>query len=228
MTNKNSKKVMVSWSSGKDSAWTLYQLQRMEDVEIVGLLTTINPTSKRVAMHGVRHDLVEAQARAAGVPLFAVDLPWPCSNVQYEAIMHKAISDIKEKFCPTHMAFGDLFLEDVRQYRIDKMADSGIELMFPLWLTDTRQLAREMVDAGERAIVCSVNPKQLDGKFSGRVYDHRFIDDLPDSVDPCGENGEFHSFAYKGPMFSEPIDVQVGETEERDGFVFTDISRSNS
>jgi uncharacterized protein (TIGR00290 family) len=216
-------KILVSWSTGKDSAWMLHALKQQQPGAVGGLLTTTNEAFDRVAMHAVRRELLQAQADAAGLPLHVVPLPWPCSNEQYEAIMKTAVEGfVKEGY--THAAFGDLFLEDVRQYRVDKLAGSGLEPLFPIWKTkSTAALAQEMLDAGLRATLTCVNPKKLDRSFAGRTFDHDFLRDLPADVDPCGENGEFHSFAHTGPMFNHPVAVRVGEVVDRGGFVFADL-----
>jgi len=216
------RRVLLSWSSGKDSAWTLRQLRLDPRNEVVGLLTTLNGEFDRVAMHAVRHDLLRRQAEAAGVGLWPVALPSPCSNEQYEAIMAAQIEKARRAGV-THVAFGDLFLEEVRAYRERMMAGSGIELLFPLWQQPTRELAREMQSAGLRAWVTCVDPSKLDGSFAGREWDAGFLRDLPAAADPCGENGEFHTFAFAGPMLGQDVAVQPGETVERDGFVFADL-----
>lgn len=217
-------RVLLSWSSGKDSAWALHVLRHRDDVELVGLVTTVNEAFDRVAMHAVRRELVEAQARAAGLPLRVVHLPWPCSNEIYEARVAEAIRGALADGV-THMAFGDLFLEDVRDYRIRQLAGTGITPMFPLWGTadDTPALARAMVDAGLRAIVTCVDPRQLPAEFVGRTFDDALLADLPAGVDPCGERGEFHSFCYAGPMFRREIPVVPGDIVTRDGFTFADL-----
>jgi uncharacterized protein (TIGR00290 family) len=216
-------KILVSWSSGKDSAWTLHVLKRDPSIHVGGLLTTMNEHFDRVAMHAVRRRLLEAQAEAAGVPLRTVPLPWPCSNEQYEERMRAAVqSAVTEGF--THVAFGDLFLEDVRMYREAKLAGTGLTPLFPIWGIPTDQLAGEMVDSGLKSVLTCVNPKQLDRSFAGRQFDRSLLGDLPAGVDKCGERGEFHSFAWDGPMFTRPVDVSVGDIVERDGFVFADIS----
>ena len=217
------RRVLLSWSSGKDSAWTLYTLQNDPDVELVGLLTTFNQTADRVAMHAVRRQLVQQQAEAAGLRLFPVELPWPCPNEAYEAAMQAALDAVTEATEVDAVAFGDLFLEDIRAYREKQMQRWHAEPIFPLWLQDTRELATEMIDAGLEAIVTCVDPKQCPPGFAGRTFDQAMLDELPESVDPCGENGEFHTFVYKGPMFTRDIDVTVGEIVERDGFVFADV-----
>ncbi len=218
------KRVLLSWSSGKDSAWTLYRLQQDPTVELIGLLTTFNEAVDRVAMHAVRHRLVQRQADSAGLKLWPVPLPWPCSNDDYEARMAQALQQALEAGV-THMAFGDLFLTDVRDYRIRQLAGSGIEPLFPVWTTPsgTRHLAFKMLDAGLRTIITCVDPKQLDPSFCGRDWDPDFISELPDGVDPCGENGEFHSFVHAGPMFDRSIEVRTGDIVTRDGFCFADL-----
>jgi len=216
-------KILVSWSTGKDSAWTLHVLNQQCPGAAAALLTTTNEAFDRVAMHAVRRELLEAQARAAGLPLHVLPLPWPCSNAQYESIMSAAVAGfVADGF--THVAFGDLFLEDVRNYRITRLAGSGLEPLFPIWKTKTtNELAEEMVSAGLQARLTCVDPRKLDRTFAGRVFDRSLLTDLPASVDPCGENGEFHSFAFAGPMFRHPIPNQLGEIVERDGFVFADV-----
>jgi len=217
-----SRKLLLSWSSGKDSAWALRCLRQSGDYEVVGLLTTLNAAFDRVAMHGTRRALLEAQARAAGLPLRTVPLPWPCSNEHYEAAM-RAACDTAIADGVGAMAFGDLFLEDVRRYRIDRLQGTGIEPVFPVWGLDTHQLARDMIAAGLRSRIVCVDPKKLSREFAGRDFDADFLGDLPPGVDPCGENGEFHSVVYAGPMFREPIPIESGEVVERDGFVFADV-----
>ena len=188
-----------------------------------GLLTTTNQAFDRVAMHAVRRELLEAQAEAARLPLHVLPLPWPCSNAQYESIMKTAIEGfVADGF--THVAFGDLFLEDVRKYREDRLAGSGLEPLFPIWKTKpTADLARDMIDAGLQARLTCVDPRKLDRSFAGRTFDEQLLRDLPAGTDPCGENGEFHSFAYAGPMFTEAIKLTSGEIVDRDGFVFADL-----
>ena len=215
-------RLWLSWSSGKDSAWALHALRRQGGYEIAGLLTTINETASRVAMHAVREDLLERQAEAAGLPLIKVPIPSPCPNEAYEAAMAEAMGRAQREKVAA-VAFGDLFLEDVRRYREEKLAPTGIRPVFPIWGLETAALAREMVASGLRAHITCVDPKQLDAKFAGRTFDDAFLDDLPAGVDPCGEKGEFHSFAWSGPMFAAPIPVTPGEIVERDGFVFADL-----
>jgi uncharacterized protein (TIGR00290 family) len=215
-------RAILSWSSGKDSAWALHVLRQRSDIEIVGLLTTINQTHERVAMHAVRIDLLRAQADAAGLPLWEVPIPSPCTNAEYEAAMARALERAQAEQV-SRMAFGDLFLEDIRQYREEKLASTGISPVFPLWGIPTDVLAREMIAGKLRARLTCVDPKQLDPSFAGRDFDEALLRDLPPSVDPCGERGEFHSFAYQGPMFQRPIPIQSGEVVTRDGFVFADL-----
>ncbi len=197
-------------------------LRRESDVEVVGLLTTLNGAHDRVAMHAVRRTLLRAQAEAVGLPVREVDLPWPCSNDDYERIMggvcEAAVAD-----GVTHMAFGDLFLRDVREYREARLRGTGLEALFPLWGRDTAALALEMVGAGLEAVLTCVDPTQLDGAFVGRAFDGALLDALPAGVDPCGERGEFHTFVHAGPMFARPLEVRVGEVVERDGFRFADV-----
>jgi uncharacterized protein (TIGR00290 family) len=218
------KRVLLSWSSGKDSAWTLHLLRQERDVEVVGLLTTFNEAADRVAMHAVRRVLVEAQAQAAGLPLWPVLLPSPCSNEIYEARMREAVERARREGV-THIAFGDLFLEDIRAYRERNLAGTGIDPLFPVWGTpgDTPQLARQMLAGGLRSVLTCVDPKQLDARFVGRWFDADFLAELPAGVDPCGERGEFHTLCCAGPMFERPIPVRVGDSSLRDGFWFADV-----
>jgi uncharacterized protein (TIGR00290 family) len=214
------KHVLLSWSSGKDSAWALHVLRQDPDVELVALLTTFNEAANRVAMHAVRREIVSAQAEAARLPLWPVHIPSPCSNEIYEQRMRDAMARAQTNGV-THVAFGDLFLEDVRRYREERLAPTGIAPLFPLWGRPTADLAREMIGAGLRATITCVDPKQLDRSFAGKQFEEcRF----PESVDPCGERGEFHSCATAGPMFSAPIATTTGEVLERDGFVFCDVT----
>jgi uncharacterized protein (TIGR00290 family) len=219
-------KTLLSWSSGKDSAWTLHVLEQQHPGTVQALLTTTNSAFDRVAMHGVRRALVEAQAQAARLPLHVVPLPWPCSNEEYERLMSAAIDGfVTQGF--THVAFGDLFLEDVRQYRESRLANSGLTPLFPLWQpTSTAELARMMIREGLEAQLTCVDPRVVDASFAGRRFDLGLLADLPACVDPCGERGEFHSFAYAGPMFAEPIPIRIGERVERDGFVFCDLEET--
>jgi uncharacterized protein (TIGR00290 family) len=215
-------KALLAWSSGKDSAWSLQELRAEGQVEVVGLLTTINEAFDRVAMHAVRTELLRAQADAADLPLRPVPIPWPCSNAEYEAAMDAAMARARADGI-THVAFGDLFLEDIRRYREERLAPTGMTPLFPIWGTPTGPLARRMLEAGLRARLTCVDPKSLDARFAGREFDAALLAELPASVDPCGERGEFHTFAYDGPMFRRPIPIRSGEVVTRDGFVFADL-----
>lgn len=216
------KRVLLSWSSGKDCAWALHLLRQQSDIEVIGLLTTINAEFDRVAMHGTRRTILDAQAAAADLPLWTVPLPWPCSNEIYEQRMAKVfLRAVDEKI--DAIAFGDLFLRDVRTYREEQLQPTGIEPLFPLWDIPTAELARSMINGGLRAKLVCVASRQLDPSFAGRDFDADLLNDLPSSVDPCGENGEFHSCVYTGPMFSGPIELEAGETVDRDGFIYADF-----
>ena len=215
-------RALLSWSSGKDSAWALHVLRAAGEVEVVGLLSTLNAEHDRVAMHAVRRVLVAAQARAAGLPLRIVPLPSPCSNAEYEAAIGIALAEARDDGVDT-VAFGDLFLADIRRYREQQLAQTGVRPLFPLWQLPTAALARTMLDAGVRAHVTCVDPKQVPGSLAGRVWDASFLADLPAGADPCGENGEFHTFVSAGPMFATPLAVRAGRVVERDGFVFADL-----
>jgi uncharacterized protein (TIGR00290 family) len=215
-------KTLLSWSSGKDSAWALYALQRDADCQLAGLVTTINAAADRVAMHAVRAELLRAQAVAARLPLWEVPIPSPCSNEQYEAAMRALIARAEAEGVE-QMAFGDLFLEDVRAYRERQLASTKIQPRFPLWGRDTAALACEMIDGGLRAAITCVDPRQIDAGFAGREFDAALLAELPPTADPCGERGEFHTFAYAGPMFASPIPIERGAIVERDGFVFADL-----
>jgi uncharacterized protein (TIGR00290 family) len=215
-------RTLLSWSSGKDSAWSLHVLRQRPDVSVVGLVTTVNAAFDRVAMHGVRRALLEAQAEAAGLPLHVLPIPHPCPNTDYERIMGAFVAQQAAAGVEA-MAFGDLFLEDIRRYREGKLAGSGIVPLFPLWGLDTGRLAREMIGGGLEAYVTCVDPKKLPRTFAGRRFDLGLLADLPADVDPCAENGEFHTFACAGPMFTRPIAVKTGEIVTRDGFVFCDV-----
>ena len=216
------KRVLLSWSSGKDSAWTLHRLLQDPDVEVAGLLTTLNEPANRVAMHAVRRALLEAQAEAVGLPLWVIPLPSPCTNLEYERIMSEVCRRaVAERI--QAIAFGDLYLADVRRYREQQLQGTGLEPVFPLWGIPTAALVNEMIAAGLRAKITCVDPRALDRAFAGREFDASFLADLPAHVDPCGENGEFHSFVYNSPEFRAPLIVRTGEIVERDGFVFADL-----
>lgn len=214
-------RALVSWSGGKDCAWALERL-RGSDVELVALLTTINERFDRVAMHGVRRELIEEQARSIGIPLWITPLPWPCSNERYEEVMGGVCRRAVEAGIDS-VVFGDLFLEDIRAYRERMLAGTGLEPLFPVWQIPTAELAREMLARGLRARVACIDRRMLDRSFAGREYDASFLADLPAGVDPCGENGEFHSFVYDGPMFRYPITVERGEFHEDGNFTFADL-----
>jgi uncharacterized protein (TIGR00290 family) len=216
------RKILLSWSSGKDSAWTLHVLLQRGEVEVVGLLTTINTHFQRVAMHGTRKSLLEAQAKAVRLPLWEVPLPWPCSNEVYEQAMATTCASAISQGI-TGIAFGDLFLEDVRRYREDRLRGTGLDPMFPIWGRDTRELISEMIDAGLRARIVCLDPAKMGKDFAGRDLDHDVVRRFPEIVDPCGENGEFHTFAYAGPMYQHSIPIESGERIERDGFVYADV-----
>jgi uncharacterized protein (TIGR00290 family) len=223
------KRVLLSWSSGKDAAWSLHRLRQDPDIEMAGLLTTFNSAVNRVAMHAVRREIVDAQAAAAGLALWPVQIPSPCPNEVYEEQMRLALDRARAE-AVTHVAFGDLFLEDVRRYRETRMAGTGIEPLFPLWGIPTDELADEMIAGGLEATLTCVDPNQLDPVFAGRRFDRGLVSELkasrrPDgsAIDPCGERGEFHSCVTAGPMFSAPIDTATGEIVERGGFVFCDV-----
>ncbi len=221
------KRVLVSWSSGKDCAWALHLLRQQPDLEIVGLLTTINSEFDRVAMHGTRTAILEAQAHATALPLWKIPLPWPCSNEEYERRMSEACLRATREDIHA-IAFGDLFLRDVRAYREKQLQPTGIEPLFPLWDVPTRDLARDMIAGDLRAKVVCVDSRQLDRSFAGREFDAPLLRDLPAAVDPCGENGEFHSCVYDGPMFSRPILLDAGEIVDRDGFIYADFKPAES
>jgi uncharacterized protein (TIGR00290 family) len=213
---------LVSWSSGKDSAWSLHLLQRNPEYEVAGLLTTLNAAFDRVAMHSTRRELLEAQAAAAGLPLHIVPLPWPCSNAHYEEAMRKACDNAIANGIRA-IAFGDLYLEDVRRYREDHLRNTSLTPVFPVWGRDTRALLHEMIAAGVKTRIVCVDPQKLPREFAGRDLDEDLLRDLPPNIDPCGENGEFHTCVYDGPMFRHAIPIESGEVVERDGFVFADV-----
>ncbi|MGA2696023.1 MAG: ATP-binding protein [Terriglobales bacterium] len=216
------KRILLSWSSGKDSAWALHVLRQRSEYEIAGLLTTFNQEFNRVAMHGVRRELVEQQAATAGLPLWTIPLPWPCSNEQYEALMAQACAGAINRGIEA-IAFGDLFLEDIRAYRERQLSGTGIEPLFPIWRFPTHKLAKEMIASGLKATLTCVDTKKLSADFAGRNFDENLLHELPDGIDPCGENGEFHTFAHTGSMFCRAIPMIRGNTVLRDGFAFADL-----
>jgi len=215
-------KTLMSWSSGKDSAWALYQLQNDPEIELKGIICTVNKEFDRVAMHGVRVELLKAQADSIGLPLEIIELPNPCSHEDYADIMGRFVQRMQNDGIDC-MAFGDLYLEDIRAYREKNLAGTGITPLFPLWQIPTDRLSKEMLQGGLKTVITCVDPKQAPAELAGREYDQAFIDGLPDSVDPCGENGEFHSFVFDGPMFRRKIDITVGEIVTRDNFIFADL-----
>jgi uncharacterized protein (TIGR00290 family) len=215
-------KLWLSWSTGKDSAWSLNVLRELGQYEVTGLLTTVNSEFDRVAMHGTRRRVAELQAEAAGLPLYAFELPWPCSNEEYERIMAGACTRAVSEGV-TAIAFGDLFLQDIRAYREKQLQGTGLKPIFPLWQRPTDRLARDMVAGGLRAKVVCVDAAKLDSSFAGRDFDEEFLRALPPAVDPCGENGEFHTCVYGGPMFSRNLCVQIGSLVERQGFCYCDL-----
>jgi uncharacterized protein (TIGR00290 family) len=215
-------KTLLSWSSGKDSAWALHVLQQRDDIELVGLFCTINSEYERAAMHAVRVELIEQQAASAELPVQFIELPNQCTDTEYGAIMKDFLEQARAQGIEC-IGFGDLFLEDIRSYRESKLAGTGILPIFPIWGLETEALSRKMINSGLQAVITCVDPKQLDPAFAGRVYDQALLEQLPDTADPCGENGEFHSFAFAGPMFKKQINVRVGETVTRGGFVFADL-----
>jgi uncharacterized protein (TIGR00290 family) len=216
------KKTLLSWSSGKDSAWALHKLRARPDLQVVGLLTTVNQLHQRVAIHAVRLALLQRQAESVRLPLHVIDLPSPCTNAQYEQAMAGFVAKSKAQGIEC-MAFGDLFLEDIKQYREAKLAGTGITPLFPLWQMPTDKLAQEMIAGGLRAVITCVDPQQLPVSFAGREFNEQLLADLPAHVDPCGERGEFHTFAFAGPMFATPVNIEVGALVERDGFGYADV-----
>jgi len=216
------RRTLLSWSSGKDSAWALYKLQQDPEIEIDGIFCTVNSEFNRVAMHAIRVELLLQQAKSIGLPLQIIEIPYPCSNELYEEIMARFVESAKSENIE-YFAFGDLFLEDVRSYREEKLNGSGITPIFPIWGLSTDKLTEEMIRSGLRAVITCIDPKQLPQEFVGREYDEAFLNDLPEGVDPCGENGEFHSFVFDGPMFVKHIEISLGKVVQRDGFVFVDV-----
>jgi uncharacterized protein (TIGR00290 family) len=218
-------KALIAWSSGKDSAWALHEVRRSGDYDVVGALTTVSETFSRVSMHGVRNELLAAQLDAVGLQPTLVHIPFPCPNDVYESRMETTLAAAKASGV-THVIFGDLFLEDVRAYREQKLAGSGITPLFPLWQRPTAALAREMIEAGVETYLVCVDLKQLPKTFAGRRFDQKLLADLPPDADPCGEKGEFHTFVAGGPMLSRKIPVQAGDVVEREGFAFADFVMS--
>ena len=215
-------KALIAWSSGKDSAWALHEARRAGGFDIVGALTTVTDTFARVSMHGVREELLRAQLAAAGLPALIVRIPYPCPNEIYEREMAAAIADARARGV-THIIFGDLYLEDVRAYRERQLAGSGITPVFPLWQRPTEQLARDMIAGGLETYLATVDLNKLPASFAGRKFDAGLLADFPPGIDPCGENGEFHSCVVAGPMLARKIPIMVGDTVERDGFAYADL-----
>jgi uncharacterized protein (TIGR00290 family) len=216
------KKILISWSSGKDSAWALHVLRQDPNIEIMGLFSTVNKLFDRVTMHGVRSELLKQQAESAGLPLDIIEIPYPCNNDEYVAIMKAFIITAKKKGIE-YFAFGDLFLENVRGYREALLQGTGIAPLFPIWGVSTKILSLQMVSNGLKAVITCINAGQFSQEYAGRKYNASFLEDIPNGIDPCGENGEFHTFAFDGPMFQYPIKVIPGETVHRDGAYFTDL-----
>jgi uncharacterized protein (TIGR00290 family) len=214
--------VLLSWSSGKDGAWALHLLSQQAEVRVAALITTFNCAVDRVAMHAVRRSLVHAQAERIGLPLWQVELPWPCTNAHYEDLMRPVCERALAEGI-TSIAFGDLFLQDIRNYRERQLQGTGLKPIFPVWQIPTAHLAADMIASGVKAKITCIDPSKLDRSFVGRDFDKTFIESLPEAVDPCGENGEFHTFVYDSPVFTHPIKVETGQIVERDGFVFADV-----
>ena len=225
--NQQRAKALISWSSGKDSAFALDEIRRAGEFDVVGALTTVTEAFDRVSIHGVRQEILQAQCQAAGLPLRVVPIPYPCPNVIYEARMAEAVARAVSQGI-THIVFGDLFLAEIRAYRERKLAGTGLTPVFPLWERPTLPLAHAMIESGIEAYLATVDLKKLPAEFAGRKFDLRLLADLPDGVDPCGENGEFHSFVYAGPMFNSAINVIAGETVVRDKFAFADLIPATS
>lgn len=220
-------KILVSWSTGKDSAYALHQIRQIDKYEVVGLLSTITKEYDRVAMHSTRHELLKKQAERVGIPLYPLFIPSSCSNAIYEARMQIFLEQaIKQGI--THVVFGDLFLEDIRKYRESKLATINITPLFPLWGKNTASLAKEMINAGIKAVITCIDPKKLDPSFIGRQFDEQLLSDLPNGVDPCGEHGEFHTFVYDGPMFCNSIPISIGTVVERNGYIFVDVMNADN
>ncbi|MDQ8732229.1 ATP-binding protein [Bradyrhizobium sp. LHD-71] len=215
-------KAMISWSSGKDSAFSLHEVRRAGEIDVVGALTTVTENFGRVSIHGVREEILRAQLDAAGLPATVVPIPYSCPNEVYEARMGEAIAQAKAQGI-THMIFGDLFLEDIRKYREETLRGTGVTPVFPLWLRPTPQLARDMIANGLETYIATVDLKKMPAAFAGRCFDQRLLDELPASVDPCGENGEFHTCVVGGPMFSKSLPVVPGERVQRDGYAYCDL-----
>lgn len=220
------KKVLVSWSTGKDSAYALHHARQTDQYEVVGLLSTITEEYDRVSMHATHHELLKTQAERLGLPLYSVFIPSSCTNDIYEARMEIALRQVIKKGI-SHIVFGDLFLEEIRKYRESKLAKTNIIPLFPLWGINTACLAKEMIHAGIKAVITCVDPKKLDSSFVGRQFNEQILSDFPKGIDPCGENGEFHTFVYDGPMFYKSIPISIGTIVERNGYIFRDVMYSD-
>ncbi|MBV5257595.1 diphthine--ammonia ligase [Synechococcus moorigangaii CMS01] len=220
------KKALMSWSSGKDSAWALYTLKQDSDIEVAGLFCTVNKEFDRISMHGVRIELLKKQADCLGLPLEIIEIPYPCSNIEYEKIMGDFVTQAKNRQIE-YFAFGDLYLEDVRHYREEKLKPCGIQPIFPIWGIPTEQLAQQMIQSGLKTRVVCIDSQRISTDFLGREFDKKFLDELPKTVDPCGENGEFHTFVVDGPMFQKNLEIQLGEQFQREHFVYVDLLLGN-
>ena len=216
------KKTLLSWSTGKDAAWTCLQLMQDPTIEVVGIFCSVNAQYQRTAVHSVRIELLKQQAAAMNLPLDIIEIPYPCSNVEYEAIMDAFVEQAKQRGI-VNFAYGDLFLADIKNYRENNLKGSGIDATFPLWELDTQQLACDMLAGGQKAIVTCVDPRRLSADFVGQVFDEAFLDKLPDDVDPCGENGEFHTFVFDSPLFSETIDIKTGNINSEGRYTWIDL-----
>lgn len=215
-------KTLVSWSTGKDAAWTCLQLANDPAIEIVGIFCSVNAQYQRTAVHSVRIELLQRQAAAMNLPLDIIEIPYPCSNIEYEAIMDAFVEKAKQREV-VNFAYGDLFLADIKNYRVNNLKGTGIEAIFPLWELDTQQLANDMLAGGQKAIVTCVDPRRLSADYVGKVFDDTFIASLPEGIDPCGENGEFHTFVFDSPLFSEAIDIKTGELNSEGHYTWIDL-----
>ncbi len=216
------KKTYMSWSSGKDSAWALHALRQDPEIELLGLFTVVNKAYGRVSMHATRADLLNRQADSLGLSLQIINIPHPCRNEECDAIMGSFVDNANESGIEC-MAFGDLFLKDVREYRENQLRDTGIQPIFPIWNLPTGVLAKQMLSAGVEAYISCVDPNKVSRTLAGRRWSEKLLNELPENIDPCGENGEFHTVVVGGPMFRKKIPVHIGETVEREGFIFADI-----
>ncbi|MHB2035526.1 MAG: Dph6-related ATP pyrophosphatase [Nitrososphaerales archaeon] len=223
MNQNKIEKALLSWSGGKDSSLSYHIAKQSKNYQIVGLLTTVTQDYQRISMHGVRRNLLQGQAKAMKLPLHEVMIPKQASNEIYEEKMKQILLELKHSKKISKVVFGDLFLQDIRAYREKFLRTLGLDCVFPLWGRDTKELAKYFFDSGFRAIICCVDPRKIGSEFCGREFDSKFLSELPRTADPCGENGEFHTFVYDGPIFADKIDVKVVAVVERDGFYFADI-----